>query len=174
MLITSLVGRLQSGDPWMYFQDGASIPALAGEEWTYSAYVALIAGSLTNLVSTQEIALQTIGRNSAGSYVSFTGQILFTPTSALARQAFTGTLAGATVTRVSNKIIINWDGSGAIDITIRIGNPQMEKRSHASPVIKTGGHTMAQNLILKSQEFDATVYTKVGSPVISVDNASCS
>ena len=155
------------GDPWMYFQDGASIPALAGEEWTYSAYVALIAGSLTNLVSTQEIALQTIGRNSAGSYVSFAGQQQFTPASDLVRHAFTATLSGATVTRVSNKIIINWDGSGAIDATFRIGNPQMEKRSHASQVIKTGAHTMRQNLLTYSEQLDQ--WTASGT--IAVANA---
>ena len=153
-------GTPTSGDPWMYFQDGASIPALAGETWTYSAYVALIAGSLTNLTSTAEVQLQVIGRNSAGSYVSFAGQNQLTPTSALVKHAFTGTLAGATLTRVSNKIIINWDGSGAIDATFRIGNPQMEKRSHASQVIKTGQYTMNHNLALQSQTMDNATWVK--------------
>tara|TARA_R110002074_G_scaffold401625_1_gene600413 strand:- start:2558 stop:7666 length:5109 start_codon:yes stop_codon:yes gene_type:complete len=120
------------------------IPALNGEEWSWSMYLALQAGSMTNITS---IDFERIERTAAGSMVAGAAIASITPTSSLVRHQKTSTLSGgATVGLFLPRVRVKWDGSGAIDATFRIGNPQMEKRSHASQVIKTGQFTMRTNL----------------------------
>jgi hypothetical protein len=137
-----------SNHPYVDVETATQIATLSGERWTFSSYVALVAGDMTNVSG---VRFSTNSYNSSGSYVAYNGDITITPTSALVRHEFPRTTTGgATVAYVKPKLNIMWDGSGAIDITIRIGNPQMERRSHASPVIKTGAHTTNSRTSLNS------------------------
>ena len=132
-------------DPYINFEGTSDgILTSPSQLWSMSGYLALQAGSMTNITNIQFIR---VDRTITGSYITAAAPLTITPTSALNRyEGPTTTSSGGTVARLTPKLNINWDGSGAIDATFRIGNPQMEKRSHASQVIKTGQFTMRHNL----------------------------
>jgi len=153
-----------TSDPYINF-DGVADGILTSPSqlWSMSSYIALQAGSMTNITNIQFVRAD---RTITGGYITAAAPLTITPTSALNRyEAPTTTSSGGTVARVTPKLNINWDGSGAIDATFRIGNPQMEKRSSASPVIKTSQYTMNHNLALQSQTMDNATWVKSGCGV---------
>jgi hypothetical protein len=114
--------------------DGES-PAVAasGQAWTSTAYLRLVAGSLANAIT--EINLRQ--GTAAGALVLST-TAGFTPTSSsLASQRYSLTVAStsATTERIGLRLFIN--ATGAIDITLRIGLPQLEQGAFATSVIPT-------------------------------------
>jgi hypothetical protein len=115
----------------------AAITAVTGQSWTGSAYVKLQAGSLSNVTNT----LQSVnGRSSIGAGLEFTNAT-YTPTSdslGVQRRTVSITLANASTERISHTIFNATYASGAaIDITLRIGLPQLEQGAFATSVIPT-------------------------------------
>ena len=114
-----------------------AITAATGQSWTGSAYVKLQAGSLSNLTNT----LQSVnGRSSIGAGLESTNST-YTPTSdslGVQRRTVSITLANASTARISHTIFNAAYASGAtIDITLRIGLPQLEQGAFATSVIPT-------------------------------------
>ena len=114
--------------------DGES-PAVAasGQAWTGTAYIRLVAGSLVNVFTELNVRQGT----AAGALVlsTTTG---FTPTSgSLVSQRYSLTIAStsATTERIGLRLFIT--AAGAIDITLRIGLPQLEQGAFATSVIPT-------------------------------------
>ena len=129
-----------TSDPIISFDTTTGINALTGETWTISSAAALLAGDDTNI---NGLVFRQQERTESGVAVK-TNQdntnIYDSLTASLQRVSYTVALSGgATTAHAFPQLFINWDGSGAIDITLRVGLPQMERASAATPVIKTYG-----------------------------------
>jgi hypothetical protein len=120
------------------FEGAASVTAANGQTWTGSAYVRLVAGSLTNVTAVRS---QTTGRTSGGTPVA--GQntpTTFTPTSDAVktqRRVATFTISDATVERIQNAIAVTYASGNPIDLTLRIAAPQLEQGAFATSYIPT-------------------------------------
>ncbi|CAB4141119.1 hypothetical protein UFOVP412_15 [uncultured Caudovirales phage] len=118
------------------FETTTQVAASSGQTWTNSSFVSLAAGSMTNVTS---VGIQISERNGAGAYL-VDSTTLFTPlASALPtqRQSVTRTLNQATTAYVQPTVVVSYSSGAAIDITLRIGLPQLEQGAFATSVIKT-------------------------------------
>lgn len=102
--------------------------AAPGDVWTYSAFVRLVAGSLTNVTAvTTRVYYSGGGTNSQGTV---------TPTAAgLASQRWVCAPATAGTGAGSVKGALRIDVAGAVDLTLRVGAAQLEKGPAPSSVI---------------------------------------
>ena len=118
------------------FEPANQIVASNGQTWTSTIYARLIGGSLTNITQVNHVIVYS---NAAGTGLTFgTGGI--TPTNAaLNTQRFTRTTTAsdATTAFVASYIQIEANSGVAIDITLRIGLPQLELGAFATSVIPT-------------------------------------
>jgi hypothetical protein len=109
------------------------IVAANGQTWTGSIYARLVSGSLTNVTL---LTLNVRYNDAAGA--SLTSQnTAFTPTSSFARVTNTFTAANASTAFVNAGLVANFTDSSAVDITLRIGLPQLELGAFATSVIPT-------------------------------------
>ena len=109
------------------------IAASSGQTWASFSYSKLVGGSLTNIAATLNI--QELNAGGTGLATTTTA---FTPTSnGLATQKYSNTrnLNQATCAFVIQYILLT--ASGAADITLRIGLPQLELGAFATSVIPT-------------------------------------
>ena len=113
-----------------------AVAATNGQTWTFSSYARLIAGSLAGFT---RLNFYVAFNNSSGTAVQFvTGGIA--PTSAaLGTQRFTrvGTASDATTAFVQPAFQFEALSGASIDITLRIGLPQLEQGTFATSVIPT-------------------------------------
>jgi len=116
------------------FDQNTQIPALSGQAWTNSTYFAVIGGSETNITS---IANAIIGRNSIGTTLEYFAGVDRKSQTTFARVSNTATFANASTVFAQSSIVFTFASGVAIDITIRIGLPQLELGAGASSVIKT-------------------------------------
>lgn len=131
-----------AGTITMQFEAATQIVAANGETWTNSVYYALSGGSLTGISAT----IARISENTvAGVFVALGSTTLTPPTGAALRTqrgVHTRTLAGgATVARVNADISLTLSGA-AINITLRIGMPQLG--ASVTPVIPTSTVAVAR------------------------------
>lgn len=111
------------------------IVANNNEQWAGSFYTKLVGGSLTNIIRT---AIGVSNRNSIGDVIAGT-EINFTPTSSSLRtQRVIATHLNASVSTAYELLYtaIQFTTS-PIDLTLRIGLPQLELGSFATSVIAT-------------------------------------
>ncbi len=126
-----------TSDPFISFDTSTAIDALTTETWTKSLYLALIDGDLTNITG---IHLRQIERTEAGASVknNVGADIKGSLTSTLQRFEYTVALSGGgTVAHILPNFFVNWDASGDIDLTLRIGLPKEAEGTAAGPVVKT-------------------------------------
>jgi hypothetical protein len=117
------------------FEQSVQIVAVNGQTWASSAWASLIGGSTTNI---NTLNLTIDGRTAAGTFVGVVNNLsLLGVTSTLARYTSTGTIANASVERVVLGITFGFASGVAIDITLRIGLPQLELGAFATSVIPT-------------------------------------
>ncbi len=121
----------------IFLEVNTAIDALTTETWTASDYMALIAGDLTNI---SQINIRQAERTEAGAAImvnngsDFKGSL----TSSLQRFDYSVTLSGGgTVAHILPIIVVGWDGSGDIDLTLRIGIPKEAQSALALSDIKT-------------------------------------
>ena len=108
------------------------IAALQNQVWTQSSFLGLTSGSLTNI---SYMTLTISERNSGGGGLLSDSSVV-TPTSALARYGNTQTLSNASTAYVLPQIVVT--EAGAVNITLRIGWPQLELGSFTtSPIVTT-------------------------------------
>jgi hypothetical protein len=128
-----------TADPEVQLESTTAISASVGEEWTLSYGAKLVAGDLTNITGVKVRMVERISGSYAGE-----GSVSFTPDSIHRRYVFTRTLANASVTNIHPYLAIDWDGSGAIDLTIRFYVPQMEEKAYpTSPILPTAASPAA-------------------------------
>lgn len=116
--------------------------ATAGQIWTVTNFLRLIAGSFANTAS------RNFFLNSYTALGAFVGGATSTsnnfpaagPTTAALntqRYFFTGTLSGATTARVGTGLFFSFNAGAVINFTLRIGLPQLELGAFATSAIPT-------------------------------------
>jgi hypothetical protein len=114
-----------------------NIAALTGQTWANSQYLKLAAGTLTGVTGFTDIYQEF---TSAGVFVTEAGVVISSPTTAglaTQRSATSRTLAGGATTAFVRTAIQLSLSVAAIDITLRIGLPQLELGAFATSVIPT-------------------------------------
>jgi hypothetical protein len=131
-----LVGTTATGTQNNIILDVATVIAAAtGQTWTASFYYKLAAGSLTNITGVRAVVT---GNSSAGATLESNGTPGVSPTANWQRVAATLTMANALTVYADAWVqILCAAAPVAIDITLRVGWPQLEQASFASPPIRT-------------------------------------
>lgn len=113
-------------------ETAGAIAAASGQTWTSSFFLRLVAGSLANITVNRQL-----GEFQGATFLVAT-QSAITPTAApLAAQRFqhTRTLNNASTNAVAESIFLTYTVGLAIDVTLRIGAPQIEQGAFASSPI---------------------------------------
>jgi hypothetical protein len=117
------------------FEVSNTIAAANGQTWAFSAWTAVVAGSLTNITGNGSNA------NLFDSGAVFVGGVNFAIpiniSGALTRVSAAATIATATTAFIQPQIYLTFSSGVAIDITLRIGLPQLELGAFATSVIPT-------------------------------------
>jgi len=117
-------------------ETSTGVAALNAQTWTNSAYFKLQAGSLAGVTA---VRLYFQENNSGGGYLTEQNIAITNPTSAALstqRASATRTLNQATTAFLQTGFNLQLSGA-AIDITLRIGLPQLELGAFATSVIPT-------------------------------------
>lgn len=119
----------------IYHETTTGTAASNAQVWTSSAYLAIVAGSQTNMGVVQ---FDPQEYTSGGSFIQNDPGPAITLTSTLTRFSYTRTLnGGATVGAYRYGLAFNWSSGVALNFTLRIGLPQNEIGPQASSVIPT-------------------------------------
>lgn len=130
-----------SGDFQIFTESTTQVVAASGQSWTNSVYYKLQSGSMTGV---SDFQLAVVERNAAGAFLAGTYTTQATPNSTTQRGNTVRTLSNASTARVSGDIRIALTGV-AIDITLRIGLPQLEQGAFATSVIPTTTTALTRN-----------------------------
>ena len=135
-----VVGTGNSGATWRLGFDATNfIGAANGQAWTSSFFVKQVSGSLTNISGFKVgFATYTAGNSEISRYDSTTQA--FPASSAvlgLSRFSNAATIADATAAFVDGVFTLSVTPSAAVDITFRIGWPQLELGAFATSPIRT-------------------------------------
>ena len=127
-----LVGTASAAATFNFvFVSATAVAAAVGQTWTTGAYVKLQAGSTTGCAC-------TINLLEAGGTTTPSTSQSFTPTSAALytqRRTVSRTITVANTTHIRSRVQITTTNGAAINITLRIGAPQLEQASAISSVI---------------------------------------
>jgi hypothetical protein len=122
---------------YIFLESSNNIAAVNGQSWTGSVWLKIAAGSLSNISS---LSIQADTRDSSLVYVNTPYAVNVTPTTTFTRFSGTGTATGTTAW-ILPFIVFNTATSGLVDITLRIGLPQLEQGAFATSVIPTTSAT---------------------------------
>ena len=112
------------------------IAALAGQSWTYTSYISVVAGSTANI---NAFAIVLNEYSSVPAFLAGSSAVITISTGALVgkRYSFTRVLTNASTASVHPFFAFTYNNGVAIDITLRIGLPQLEQGAFATSVIPT-------------------------------------
>ncbi|WP_319798333.1 phage head spike fiber domain-containing protein [Nitrobacter sp.] len=119
-------------------EQSGQIAAASGVTMTASSFMRVVGGSLANFTP----VIAAAGFNGSGSIVDGSASSIAPTTAALRLQRFkqTTTFANAGTASCSFMLWGSWASGVAIDVTLRIGAPQMEQLGDAtSPILTTSG-----------------------------------
>jgi hypothetical protein len=122
------------------------IVAAAGQSWASSWYLRIVGGSTTGCTGTFQQVWQE--RDAAGAALNTVTVGIADPTSAALktqRSILTRTLTDAGTARLTNRIQWTFTNGVAVDITLRIGLPQLELGAFATSVIPTTTTALTRN-----------------------------
>lgn len=126
------------------FEPTTQIPALQNQLWTGSFFAKYSAGGLTNVGT---LSATIVERNSAGSGITsgVTSNTLLNTNLSVNRLLNTYTLPSATAAYVSVRFDLTLTNSAAVDVTLRIGLPQLELGAFATSVIPTSATALTRS-----------------------------
>ena len=117
-----------TGNPIIALEETTQVVASTGQDWSVSVGARIVSGDLANVTG---LGLRLIERTSGGSLVNANLGETFVPSTQHKRFGLAAALSGGgTVARVQPRLDVVWDGSGAIDITLRIYAPQLEQKAY--------------------------------------------
>jgi len=127
------VGTTNGTGAYLYIPEPTNVIVSAnGQTWTFSVYMAIVAGSLANFTSFNPHLLKYPGGSGFGSAPNLMGTLDGT----LRRFAgVTGTISDGSNTHVQPRVSCSWSNGAAIDVTIRYAGFQCEQGADASPLI---------------------------------------
>lgn len=169
-----------AGGSNQYLETTTQIVAALSQNWTVSAYVALVAGSLSGGVT---MKLGAVQRTSAGGAAAGGGGSsnldgsAFSPTATLTRYSAPVSLNSSDAAYIQPKFSFVYTSGAAIDFTLRIGLPQMVQASMVSSPIPTAGTAASRAadvvLITNPQALaDQCYIVKARTPVLSSSTAN--
>ena len=124
--------------PQINTETSTQIVAATGQTWAASYYLRIVGGSTTGCIGTFQQIWQE--RDAAGVSLTTVGVTIADPTTAALRtqrSILTRTLTDAGTARLTNRIQWTFTNGVAVDITLRIGLPQLELGAFATSVIPT-------------------------------------
>jgi hypothetical protein len=124
--------------PQISTETSTQIVAATGQTWAASYYLRIVGGSTTGCTGTFQQIWQE--RDAAGASLTTVGVSIADPTTAALRtqrSILTRTLTDAGTARLTNRIQWTFTNGVAVDITLRIGLPQLEQGAFATSVIPT-------------------------------------
>ncbi len=116
------------------FEANAQIAAANAQTWAGSAWIAIVGGNTTNIAT---LVLRQRYNDGAGALLTSTDTSLLTATATMQRFFVVGTASNASTAFTNLGVVANFADSSAIDITLRIGLPQLEQGAFATSVIPT-------------------------------------
>lgn len=127
------------------FETTTGIAASNGQTWTESAFVALVAGSLNGLNAVQLGASVRPADGSSNLELLTGSSISGSLTATLTRFSAALTTTNASTGRIVPRLFITQSSGQAVDITLRIGLPQMELGAYATSPIETSSAAVTRN-----------------------------
>ncbi len=121
-----------SGAYSLITEAGNVIAAAQNQVWTSSFYVSIVGGS-TSAISLTSLAIEE--RNSSNVFLT-QGAIPISISGSITRYRYSRTLVNSSTAFTRSTLQLNLSGA-AIDITLRIGMPQLEQGAFATSVIPT-------------------------------------
>ena len=115
------------------FDVSTGISAAASQTWTESVYLKVAAGSASNIANFRI----NIQQYNAGVFVQSNSTVITAPSATLTRASATSTFSASTTTGALPLLALETTASAPIDITLRIGLPQLELGAFATSVIPT-------------------------------------
>lgn len=151
-----------AGEISIYPEQASSLLFPAGTVLTASAWCAIVGGSTSNITST---TLRTISYNGATYLNEVSTAMTLTPSMVRFTRTFTSS-AGSD--RVLMVVTANAAGAGPVDITVRIGLPQLEQGSYATSVIPTTAATVTRSADVSTSQqstrnSDSATFTSITS-----------
>jgi hypothetical protein len=119
--------------------NAGAIAATASQSWAISSWVAVVAGSTANL-SSPRLALNDYSAGPTYLRTTIYASNVLSAGSTFARVSGVNT-TGASTTIVEPLFLFDVTSGLAVDITIRIGLPQLQQSATVGPVVKTSGLT---------------------------------
>jgi hypothetical protein len=129
-----IVGTSNSTSYIFAFESNSQIAALQNQTWSESLWISHVAGSFANISAT---SLNIRQSNILGSQIAATVVTFSQPTSTLARVSGTATFSEVTTAFVTPGFRLTIANGAAIDITLRIGLPQLEQGAFVTSTILT-------------------------------------
>ena len=146
--------------PTVFFETTTGLAAAQGQTWMESAYLAISAGSTTNIYSTQ---FGWHERDSGGAFLASTQTGTPTLTATLTRSSISGTVANASTAYVIPYVFVAVHSGLSIDITIRIVAPQLEQANFATSIIPTFGSAVTRTADVYSASNGGTYFNSAGT-----------
>lgn len=128
--------NVSAPEVYFTFETSTSISAVSGQNWFSSFFVRIVAGSMDGVAGFEHFL---IGYTSAGSLSQATSAPITVDSEPLRlrRKSYSRELIAATTASIQNRFDVNLTPGAAVDITLRIGLPQLERDRVTSPIKTT-------------------------------------